>query len=275
MLFWDPDPKAFTVPFIQLDIYWYSLFFGAGFFAAYFLVLKDIQARLTVTQANMATDLRKKSALQYTDKLALYIFFGVLLGARLGHVFFYDWGYFSRHLGEIFALPLRGLASHGAVFGTFAALAIFYKLTPRLLTFRELLDSLARASTVIACTIRIGNFMNQEILGTATSLPWAITFGHPADMMYEPCHPVQLYEAIFYLAVGFVLYRLRKQLPDGASFGLLCVLIFGFRFCIEYLKLPQATHDGEGLHMGQLLSIPLIILGVYFLYTSYRSRTRR
>ena len=255
-MFWDPDPQLFQIPFLNIPVYWYSLCFGLGFLSAYYLVLQDVRQR------------HPEEAQRYTDRLALFMFGGVLLGARLGHVFFYDWAYFSSHPEEIFSIPMRGLASHGAVVGILLSLLLFWTTTTRLLSLRALLDSVARAGIIAGAFIRIGNFMNQEIIGTPSSLPWAVTFGHPMEHAIGPHHPAQLYEALFYGLIFAILYWLKGRVQDGIVIGIALTSVFTFRFCIEFIKLSQGGTEFFGLHMGQLLSIPVIFLGLYFLKSS-------
>lgn len=258
-MYWDPNPVAFHIPLFDFDVYWYSILFGVGFVCAYSLVLADVK------KWTLGHQLPRQEAHRYTDRLAIFMFTGTLLGARLGHVFFYDWDYFSQHLDQIFTIPMRGLASHGAIAGILCALVLFWTVTPKRLPLRSLLDSIAEAGVVAGGFIRIGNFVNQEIIGTPSTLPWAVTFGHPVEAAYTPSHPVQLYEALYYFLVFFILRCVKGRLTAGMSFGLALLLVFTFRFFIEYVKLSQGGPTLLDLKMGQLLSLPLIGIGLYFL----------
>ncbi|HEY5236290.1 MAG TPA: prolipoprotein diacylglyceryl transferase, partial [Rhabdochlamydiaceae bacterium] len=170
---------------------------------------------------------------------------------------------------SIFRVWEGGLASHGGVLGILVALALFQK-RHRFCSWLHLLDLLVLPSAVVAVFIRVGNFINQEILGKPTNVPWAVIFGHPADgSPAVPRHPVQLYEAVYYLAVFGVLWFLRKRWnswKEGSLAGLFLVLIFSFRFLVEFFKVEQSWWlYGSPVTMGQLLSVPFIILGLYLI----------
>ena len=265
--FWDPSPIAFTVPLLDHPIRWYSLFFATGFLGAYLIISKLVY--------NYLRGYDKKIVHRFLDRLSWYLFIGMLIGARLGHVFFYEWSYFKTHPSKILAVWEGGLASHGGAIGLLVALLLFWKIHKKDITdlsLKRLLDFLCIGAAFAAGCIRIGNFFNQEILGTYTTACTAIWFGHPAEIgALMPCHPVQLYEAVFYFfSCIFLLFleKSSKTLKEGFSSGLFFVAIFSFRFIIEWVKLPQAFSDSTGLHMGQILSIPFILFGSYLLWTS-------
>lgn len=257
--FWDPPRVAFTLPFFDIEIYWYSIYFALGFLAAFFTVLSFVKRQIGT---------RAKA---YTDSLAWYIFFGMLIGARLGHVFFYDWDYFSSHPFEILLLRRGGLASHGAAIGIIISL-ILYSWRHKELSFLKLFDYLAIAAALAGAFVRIGNFFNQEVQGTPTDLPWSVVFGHPADGVTVACHPVQLYEALFciflFAILFYIMRRYEARLREGRIAGLFLVLLFTFRFMIEWVKIPQeAGYKADTLFdVGQLLSLPFIVLGLYLLF---------
>jgi phosphatidylglycerol---prolipoprotein diacylglyceryl transferase len=263
-IFWDPNPQAFTIPFLHYPVLWYSLFFATGYLSAY-LVLSLLLYR----------SYPKPETKQFMDYIAWYIFVGMIVGARLGHVLFYDWPHYANNPSKIFYTWEGGLASHGGALGILIALGIFWyrhKNDIVGLKFKEMLDMLCVGVASCAGFIRIGNFFNQEILGKHSDLLWAVYFGHPVDQhVIQPCHPVQLYEGIFYFATALILYLLYPRLKTklGSISGLFFICIFGFRFFIEWLKLPQAISDATALlSMGQLLSIPFVLLGLYFLCTT-------
>jgi prolipoprotein diacylglyceryl transferase len=221
----------------------------------------------------------KVTARIFTDRLIMYIVIGTLVGARLGHFIFYENP--SRYLTnplELFYLREGGLASHGAILGIVLALFLFryrmQKKFPELiqeLSWIHFLDLFAIPGALIGAFIRVGNFCNQEILGIETHMPWAVTFGHPLDGSFPiPRHPVQLYEALWYLFVFFLLFRLSYRrsyfLIEGKLSGLCLILVFAFRFFIEFLKEEQSHLLSQfPITMGQLLSIPFILLGLYLL----------
>lgn len=217
----------------------------------------------------------KKKALQLTDKITLYIILGTVIGARLGHFLFYEHplDYFNDPL-QIFRVWEGGLASHGGAIGIILATMLFsYRMGVKGVDWIRWLDFLSVPAAFAGFCIRVGNFFNQEILGTPTNLPWAVVFGHPADRSLPiPRHPVQLYEALFYLLVFFFLWRLSYRVPilkaKGKLIGLFLILVFGFRFIIEYLKMEQSllVSTASSLTMGQALSIPAIILGIVFFF---------
>lgn len=258
---WNPDLVALSIGPLQLR--WYSLCWLAGLAAAYLIV------KILYRQQNIKPEL--------FDPLFIYCFIGILIGARLGHCLFYEPGYFlssGRHFTEML-LPIRftadgswrftgyeGLASHGGTIGLIAALWLYVRRTG--LNIWRVLDNIAIATPVTACCIRLGNLMNSEIIGKATDVPWAFVFER-VDM--TPRHPGQLYEAIAYAVIfvtGWALYRRRPQkVGTGFFFGLCLTLIFTARFLIEYTKdVQEAFEASMPLNMGQLLSIPFIIIGL-------------
>lgn len=215
----------------------------------------------------------KKRSTQFCEKFAMYVMIGTIIGARLGHLVFYE------PMESYLKIPLTiiktwegGLASHGGVIGISLALFFFLlKMRKKIpsLSFVRLGDFLVIPTAFAGALIRMGNFLNQEVLGTVTTVPWAIIFGHAADGSAPmPRHPAQLYEALFYLGVFAILLWLwnRKSLflTPGKLSGLFFILVFSFRFVIEYLKEEQSAliTQSSPLLMGQLLSIPLIILGM-------------
>jgi phosphatidylglycerol:prolipoprotein diacylglycerol transferase len=218
----------------------------------------------------------KKKAVQITDRLTVYMILATVIGARLGHFFFYEKpiDYLNDPL-ELFRVWEGGLASHGAAIAIVLAMFLFgYRVQKRVegLNGLRLLDFVAVPTALAGAFIRVGNFFNQEILGTQSSLPWAVVFGHPADHSFPaPRHPVQLYEALFYLAVFFLLWRLSYRplflLARGKLIGLFLILVFGFRFLIEFLKNEQShlVSLASSLTMGQYLSLPAIAAG-FLLY---------
>lgn len=225
----------------------------------------------------------REQSVWLTDRLTWFIIAGGLIGARLGHVFFYEWAYYQHNLIGILKIWEGGLASHGGVVGIFLALC-FYRLSTRLrypeLTFLSILDFISVPGALAAAFIRIGNFFNQEILGTETSMPWGVVFGHPLGGGPSiPRHPVQLYEALACLATFFVLYGLWKQkgenLRTGTLAGIYLVMVFSGRFILEFFKstMHSSLIEGTTLQMGQYLSIPFIVLGLgLFFYGRMESK---
>ena len=257
---WNPN-ISFDLGFFQLR--WYSLFWLIGLVLAYFIVKK------------LYKDKGIKDEL--FDPLFIYCFLGILIGARLGHCLFYEPDYFlssGTHIIEMF-LPIHkmndgswvftgyeGLASHGGTLGLMIALFIYCRRNK--VGLWTVLDFIAIATPITACCIRLGNLMNSEIIGKVTDVPWAFIFKQVDDM---PRHPGQLYEAIVYLIfffVGWAFYRKwPKKTGTGFFFGLCLTLIFTARFFIEFTKVNQVDfEEGMFFDMGQLLSIPFIIIGI-------------
>lgn len=260
-IIWDPNLFAFHIG--SFGIRWYSLCWGIGLALAYILVRRLYK--------------EQKIKDEYFDPLLLYCFVGILAGARLGHCLFYQPEYFLsswEHAVEMIVpmhhmadgswkyVGYEGLASHGGTIGLIIALYLYYRRTH--LNLWIVLDNIAIATPITACFIRLGNLMNSEIIGKVTDVPWAFIF-EKVDKV--PRHPGQLYEAIAYAVfffVGWYLYRHKPQkVGTGFFFGLCLTLIFTFRFFVEYTKDIQVDFESEMfLNMGQLLSIPFVIIGI-------------
>ncbi len=273
-IYWDPKPEVFEVPIVHWPILWYGVLFTLGF-AVGFPIFVGILTRY------LGKD-QKKKATAITDRLSLYMIVATVVGARLGHFLFYERPEnYLRNPIEIFQTWKGGLASHGAAIGIILALILFsYRIrnTAPGLTWVRLLDFVSVPTAFAGFCIRLGNFINQEILGTPTNLPWAVVFGHPADHSVPvPRHPVQIYEALFYLATFFLLWALsfRPSIlkKSGQLIGLFLILVFGFRFIIEFFKTEQSNllSLGSSLTMGQWLSLPAILAGFLFLFI-YKNR---
>ena len=270
--YWDPQREMFdwVIPFLNRPILWYGFFFAFGFFIAYWVLLYLLKQYLSLFS-------RREAATFYAEKITLYVIIGAIIGARIGDILFYqDWAMIVQDPLAIFKIWQGGLASHGGAIGILASLYIFSKNTQKKYSYfpyLTVLDLVVVPTALAGSMIRIGNFFNQEVLGTPTDLPWAVFFAHPADgSAAVPRHPVQLYEALFYLATFFFLLFLWKPLMqkkvEGKITGLFLLLVFLFRFCIEFFKEEQSallpTHSP--LTMGQYLSIPLILLGAYLFF---------
>jgi phosphatidylglycerol---prolipoprotein diacylglyceryl transferase len=284
-LYWDPSRDLFTVPIINRPIGWYGLFFVTGILFSYWIVLYIMRTLLRERHSFKTKEELKTAALSLTDRLTWFVVIGIILGARLGHVFFYDWPYFSRHPEQIFNVTegISGLASHGGGIGILAAIGL-YRLSIRKkfpeLTFWTLADIIAVPTALAGMFIRIGNFFNQEILGTPTQLPWAVIFGHPADHSAPiPRHPVQLYEAITYLLLFFVIFAVWKftkvRSKPGFIAGLFFILLFTARIFLELFKTSQSmVIDESTIQMGQYLSVPFILLGVFLIWRSCKKNEK-
>lgn len=207
---------------------------------------------------------------QIGEKLFYVVVIASVIGARLGHLIFYENpSYYLAHPIRILKTWEGGLASHGAILGLILGVAFFrYRIKKRdpYLTFLKVFDICAAGGVLAGAFIRVGNFINQEILGKPSELPWAVIFGSPADGgAVLPRHPAQLYEALAYMIIFLLLWFLHKKglcEKSGQRIGLCIFTVFTSRFFIEFLKEKQSVYDNHILSMGQLLSIPLIILGL-------------
>ncbi len=268
---WKVDPEIFNIGFWGLR--YYSLLFVAGIVLGYIFMKKIFD--------------KEKLSQELLDKLAIYVFFGTVLGARLGHCFFYEWDYYKDHLAEML-LPwqgtigedfkfvgYQGLASHGGAFGIVIALLIFsYK---NKISFIRIMDYMGVVVALAGACIRFGNLFNSEIYGVETSMPWGFIFELRGETV--PKHPTQLYEAFAYLAIFFLMYWLynhkREKLHRGYIFGLFLVLLFASRFFIEFIKEVQVNFESTmTLNMGQWLSIPFIVAGLYLMFF-YKEKVKK
>ena len=259
---WNPSLEAFSLG--PLTFRWYSLCWLIGLTLAYFVVKRLYK--------------EQKIKDELFDPLFIYCFLGILIGARLGHCIFYQPDYFlTSFKGFVeMLLPIHimqdgswkmtgyaGLASHGGTAGLMLALWIYSRRTK--VSLWTVLDNIAIATGTTACFIRLGNLMNSEIIGKATDVPWAFIFERVDPL---PRHPGQLYEAIAYALLFVIMWALHKKWPQkigtGWYFGFCLTYIFTFRFFIEYTKeIQEAFEASLPIDMGQILSIPFIIVGVY------------
>ncbi|NDW12122.1 prolipoprotein diacylglyceryl transferase [Bacteroides sp. 214] len=254
---WDPNPEVFSL--FGITLRYYGLLWGIGLIFAYIVVRYQYRD--------------KKIEEKKFDPLAIYCFFGIVLGARLGHCLFYEPAYYLSHPIEMI-LPIKningswkftgylGLASHGGTLGLIIALWLYVRKVK--MNYMDVVDMIAVATPITACFIRLANLMNSEIIGKPTDVPWAFIFVKE-DML--PRHPAQLYEAIAYfilfLIMLYVYKHFSKKVHRGFFFGLCLTYIFTFRFFIELLKENQVSfEDGMALNMGQWLSVPFIIIGL-------------
>jgi phosphatidylglycerol:prolipoprotein diacylglycerol transferase len=218
----------------------------------------------------------EKKSIIFSESALFYIIVATVVGARLGHIIFYEniieFIYFPL---DIFKTWEGGLASHGGIIGILLAAYIFVKKNKSLsfLTFMDLIS----APTMFVCAfIRIGNLINQEILGSQTSAPWGIIFLNPADGSgVFPRHPIQIYEFILYIGVFIFIYlvwskNLYKKIT-GFYTGIALSISFGLRFFLEFLKIPQSVYDQNfPIQIGQLLSIPMTLFGLFLIFNSIK-----
>lgn len=257
---WNADPVLIDS---FVTVRWYGLMFAIGFWIGF-----NIVARMYKHEG---------APEKWMGLLLIWVAAGTIIGARLGHVFFYAWDYYSEHPWKILATWEGGLASHGGAIGVIVAVILYSIFTTKrspLWTF----DKLVVAIALVGALIRIGNLMNSEIFGYPTTLPWGFMFVRSAEWhaLYEghACHPTQLYEAFCYLALFGLLmwmyWRKNAQCRPGLIFGTFLVGIFLPRFFIEFIKNDQADFEaGMLLNMGQLLSIPFVLVGVFFIIRAF------
>ena len=262
-IIWDPAMGPFSIG--NFEVRYYSLCWVIGLALGYF-IMQQLYKKQNVSE-------------QLFEPLFMYCFVGILLGARLGHCLFYEPEYYLSHFWEML-LPIKitadgwrfigyqGLASHGGTLGLMLALLYYSRKTK--LSFMWILDNIAITTPIVAAFIRLGNFMNSEILGRATDSPFGIIFTQVDNI---PRHPAQLYEAIAYLLIfigGWFIYRkFPKRVGTGFYFGYCLTTIFTFRFFVEFIKEVQVDFEqGMMLDMGQWLSIPFMIIGIYHMIKS-------
>ncbi|MDD6210819.1 MAG: prolipoprotein diacylglyceryl transferase [Bacteroidales bacterium] len=265
---WAADPAIFTIG--SREIRWYGLAFAIGFLIGYKIV--ELMWK------------REKLPMDWLDKLFLYTIAGTIVGARLGHCLFYDPAYYLSRPIEILKIWEGGLASHGGTLGIIIAIYFFSKRV----SHKSMLwafDRLVVPTGLVACFIRLGNLMNHEIYGHPTDLPWGFRFilnlhdwKMGAEPLYSlPSHPTQIYEALCYLCIFIIcmwLYFKKKAYErEGLLFGVFMVWVFGTRFFIEFLKEVQEPFEkGMVLNMGQLLSIPFVVVGIYFIVKALKTK---
>lgn len=241
-----------------IQLRWYSVLFASAFVAGYF-----IGRRLFLDNDYPVAKL--ESALTH-------IMLGTVVGARLGHCLFYDPIYYLSNPIKILMVWEGGLASHGALIGVLVAIYLFTKKNPEI-TWQWLVDRTTIPVCVGGAFIRLGNFFNSEIIGHPTEVAWAVIFTEVDPL---PRHPSMLYESLFCWVILAALWGIYKKYdtrpPEGLLFGAFLVLLFSFRFLVELTKIEQAHFYTGGLNMGQWLSIPLVILGFWFLYRSLKEQ---
>lgn len=268
---WDVDPFIFHLPdFLGgRPIAWYGLLWVMVFIVGYYIMKK----------------VYKKEGLDddKLDKLLMYMFIFTIVGARLGHCLFYEPKYYLSNPIKFLYVWEGGLASHGGAIGILIGLYIYSKKIKK--PFLWIMDRIVIPVAIGGAFIRTGNLMNSEIYGDATSLPWGFKFvrdfpvGMPLDEI-PACHPTQIYEALFCIAVFiYLLYAYFKQdIADkrpGFMFSIFLIVVFGSRILIEFIKRPQVDFEQNmTLDMGQWLSIPFLIAGIWLLIRSFKKQKK-
>lgn len=250
MIYWDISPDIFSIG--PIVIRWYGLLFAMSFLVGY-----QIMTVIFKKENRSEDDL---------NDLVVYMILGTVIGARLGHCIFYNPDYYFSHPLEILQIWKGGLASHGAGIGIITAL-ILYTRKKKEISFLWIMDRIVITVALSGFFIRMGNLFNSEIIGKPTNSNWGFVF---ASVDNIPRHPAQLYEAIAYLLIFIFLYwyyfTAKEKLKNGLLFGIFLISVFGFRFFVEFFKENQSPFEQNMvLNMGQILSIPFVILGIYFL----------
>lgn len=273
---WNVDPELFSIG--PLTVRWYGLLWAVGIWLALIIVQRIFK--------------HEKHPEAWVDKLFIYTVLGTIVGARLGHCFFYEWkelaepvtflgisfkygNHYLTHPWELLYIWRGGLASHGGAIGILIAMYYYNKNVSKK-GYIWIFDRLVIGVALAGAAIRLGNLMNSEIYGTATSLPWGFIFVR--DGQTEPMHPTQIYEMIYCLvtfAVTYWLYYKKEAYKKtGLIFGVFLLGIFGTRFLLEFIKLNQeAFESGMILNMGQILSVPFIVWGIWLIMNSNKAIT--
>lgn len=267
--YWNPPKEIFTLPLIQHPIAWYGALFALGFAVGYYLYQSLLKKYYLYMGIASTSQLEKK----IVERLSIYIVLATVIGARVFHFLFYENP--SEYLLQPWVLLQTwkgGLASHGAAVAILLATYLFSRWVKKLapIPWLSVLDMLTIPTALAGCFIRLGNFINQEILGKKTLVSWAVVFGSPMDgSLPAPRHPVQLYEAFAYLFIFAILFYLGRKkevlLNQGRLLGLFLVLVFSARFFLEFYKEEQSLFFSSYLTMGQWLSLPFIVLGLILL----------
>ncbi|MBD5284314.1 MAG: prolipoprotein diacylglyceryl transferase [Bacteroides sp.] len=249
---WNADPILFHLG--PLAVRWYGLMFAVGFFIGYQIVAKMFK--------------HEGAPESWLGTLLIYLVVGTIVGARLGHCLFYEWDYYSQHPLDILKVWEGGLASHGGTIANIIGLFIFswcVSKKPASWVF----DKIVVAVALVAGLIRLGNLFNSEIYGSYTDLPWGMIFVRNGETL--PAHPTQLYEALLYFALfALLMWMYWKRNAEERPWlltGVFFTVTFGGRFLIEYVKNVQvaselAMRSQYGMDLGQILSIPFIVLGI-------------
>ncbi|WP_213357752.1 prolipoprotein diacylglyceryl transferase [Chlamydiifrater phoenicopteri] len=271
-LSWNPHSSITISEKWNISMTWYGVLFSLGMFLAYFFGVRLAVKALLKLDKNC----NEKEVKASFENFALLSIFFILIGARLGYVFCYGLPYYVKHPEEIIKVWRGGLASHGGVLGMLFWIPIFTHIYRKKIPYIStlfVLDITCVSSGIAAFMIRVGNFINQEITGIPSNLPWAITFENPVDALPGiPRHPVQLYEGVGYLILFIILQKISNKnlllLGRGFLSGITFLGIFCIRFISEFFKSHQGIVLSKDslLSMGQLLSIPFLFLGIVLVF---------
>ncbi|MDO4525840.1 MAG: prolipoprotein diacylglyceryl transferase [Bacteroidales bacterium] len=266
---WTVNPVAFTIPGLDMDVRWYGMMWAFGFLLGY-ITEKYIYKREGLPDTAI-------------DDFLTYMAIFTVVGARLGHCFFYDPEYYFSHLGEVLLINKGGLSSHGGAVGILIGMYVFSRRVAKK-SYLWVLDRTVIAVAITGCCIRFGNLMNHEIYGHATDVPWAFQFvtnlhswmaGKAEPIFSEPSHPTQIYEMLYcivtYCFTMYLYWKTNARKYEGLIFAVFLQGIFLTRFLLEFIKNNQESfEDGMMLNMGQLLSVPLFVTGFFLFYKAYK-----
>jgi len=256
---WSVDPEIFSIG--SFSIRWYGLLFASSFIFGYYIIGKIFKNDGLPVKA--------------TDQIATYMLISTVIGARLGHCLFYEPGYYLSNPVNILKVWEGGLASHGAGIGILIGLYLFSRKIkkPYIWTMDRVFITVALAGFLI----RMGNLFNSEIYGEPTNVGWAFIFVRDDNIAR---HPTQLYEGLSYLLIFIYLlgYYWKKagKVAEGFLAGMFLILVFSARFIIEFYKEPQVGFEKDlALNMGQILSIPFVLVGIILLISSLQKKTKQ
>jgi len=254
-IIWNVSPEIF--PGTSVPVRWYGLFFVIAFYLGYIILHRMFK--------------KEHVDIKLLDSLTMYMLIATILGARLGHCLFYEPEYYLKNPIEILYVWQGGLASHGAAITIIIALILFVRKYKEI-NFFWLIDRIVIVVALAGFWIRMGNLMNSEIIGKQTNLPWGFVFSRLEVLgITGPHHPSQIYEALSYLLIFLILlwFYLKKnrQPKKGIIFSVFLISLFMVRFLIEFLKENQVAFENQmKLNLGQLLSLPFIVLGIILLF---------
>ena len=274
---WNVDPVIFQIPGVGLEVRWYGLMWAIGLFFCWWLCKWMYK--------------RENCPPEWIDQLFFWIAVGTIVGARLGHCFFYEWhdGHnpYLTQPWNLLKIWEGGLASHGGAIGIIVAAWLLNKKKfsryPQYQTsWLWIVDRICVGACITGALIRFGNLMNSEIYGYPTSMPWGFVFELDKDTPKDattgealPCHPTQIYEMMYCLltfAILFPLYlKTNARRREGLLLGIFLTIVFTIRFLLEFIKLDQSEFEnGQLLNMGQILSIPFVLLGIFLIIRAFR-----
>jgi len=271
---WNPNPEIFKI--FEFPVRYYGLFFAMAFLAGFQVMTYIIK--------------KEGRPVEQADQLLLYAMVATVVGARMGHYFFYEFPLLQadpmRFFIQMITPPFSGLASHGAAVGLFSAFYLYVRKNPGQ-SYLYVTDRMVIVVALAGFFIRMGNLMNSEIIGKPTDLPWGFKFfrdfefnpmGDPAMVVAR--HPSQLYEALSCLVIFALLMwfwsKKKAKTQEGLMTGLFMVVLFGLRFFYEFLKENQSDFENQmALNMGQILSIPSVIFGLIVLFYSYKKANNK